>query len=185
MVIVISGRKEVVISSCYHHVSVSWSCCSKLPQTWRLRTMLYHLPVLEVRIPCIFLHLEEAPAFLGSGAPPSSSQHWPVKSFSCCITHPCFQGRASFSAPACPLPSFRHEAPCGELGPPTEPRIISYFKILNLIAFAKSFLPSKLTDLQVPGTRTWTASGGLILLNHDLIMSQMIRRIYSNSVLLL
>lgn len=179
----------MAISSCCRHVSVSWGCRSKLPQTWRLRPTLYHLPVLEVRIPCTFLRLEEAPAFLGSGAPPSSSQCWPVESLPsrslCCVTHPCVQGRASFSAPACPLPSFRHKAPCGESGPPTEPRIISYFKILNLIAFAKSFLPSKLTHSQVPRTRTWTASGGLILLNHDLIMSQMIRRIYSNSVLLL
>lgn len=70
MVIVTFGTKEVTISSCGCHVSVSCGCCNKLPPSWRLRTIeLSRLPVLEVRFPCLFPRLEEASAFLGSGAP--------------------------------------------------------------------------------------------------------------------
>lgn len=166
VVIVTFGKKEVTISSCSCHVSVSCGCYNKLLSLWRLRTIeLSRLPVLEVRFPCLFPCLEEASAFLGSDAPPSSSQGWPVESVSCSVTHLCFHGCTSLSLPLTvllPLSVIRTRELT--VGPPPDPRII-YFKILDLIKFVKSFLPSKLMDSQVPGTRMWTAAGGLILLS--------------------
>ena len=117
MVIFISGKNEVQISSCYCHVSVSCGCSNKLPQTrWLKTTQICHLTILEARFPCVFQLLEETSAFLSSRTPLSSSQDWPGESFLCCITHLCFHCHISFSDPDCP-PSFSYKDPCGYIGP--------------------------------------------------------------------
>lgn len=64
----------------------------------------------------------------------------------------CFCSHISFSELTILLSTFSCENPCNYIGQPDNLQYSSHLKILNLIIFAKSPLPYKVTQSQVPET---------------------------------